>query len=208
MNGFAKPKLITESRDTIARLVKCLFKGVARGTRLKKQQARGGRRRINAASSGHKVLRAWSIADAIERGDEISSKEQRWLRDYLRTHDRDPRIRLLRMRYARGRGKRGPGRSNNKALLSPEARRLLLAREVYKKVHLDGKPVFRAVMEISRQYHVSRDTVRHAHEAYRSDPCLRRDLLIELKRDYLDNPNRWTPNALAALADSHVLQLP
>ncbi len=163
---------------------------------------------INTASLHHKVNRAWSIADAIERGEEISSKEQRWLRDYLRTHNRDPMIRLLHMRYARGRGKRGPGRSQNKTLPSPEARRLFLAREVWKKIHLNRMPVFRAVMEVSRQHHVSRDTVRHAHEAYRCDPRMHRDLIIELKRDYLDNPSQWTPNALAELAVSHVLQFP
>ena len=133
-----------------------------------------------------------------ERAEAGNHYSARWLRDNIRSADRDgrsvdPYVRfaveqmrkgaLRKSRRMKGRGKRGASLGNHN--------QLLLAREMWKQRYLRKYLVSRAAMEVVRAFpKVANDSAINAY--YRGQRnAKRRTLYFELVRDFNDDRDGW-----------------
>lgn len=88
---------------------------------------------------------------------------------------------------------------------------LLLAREMWKQINLTGLSERRAAESVARRVYRSASAARNAYYRFTktNKAADRRMLVIELKRDYLDNRAHWTELASDPLAvDVALTKLP
>lgn len=137
---------------------------------------------------------AYHLNEALEGNYESA----RWLRDNARRamnagRSIDPILRLELHRMRKGglrkavrrkpRGKRGKARGDQN--------QLLLAREMWKLRRLAGFTMRQAADRVAGVFHRSSSSAISGYYRFTCRPDDRRDLLIELKCDYLACPESW-----------------